>query len=224
MTYLNLINNVLRRLREDEVSSVNSNTYSKMVGDFVNDAKTIVEQAADWSALRTRESAFVTTADDNIYSLSGSGNDIKVMSVYNTSSKKEMSYQTKEWFNNESYVKNSLLISSEGGLIGSPDYYTFDGVDSNGDTQVRLYPMPDDAYNIRFVMVRRQADLSLNDDTLLIPAKPVIHLAVAFLARERGETGGTSAAEYFSIADKYLSDAIAFDAAKHPEETVFYTI
>ena len=224
MTYLNLINNVLRRLREDEVSSVNSNTYSKMVGDFVNDAKTIVEQAADWSALRTRESAFVTTADDNIYSLSGSGNDIKVMSVYNTSSKKEMSYQTKEWFNNESYVKNSLLISSKGGLIGSPDYYTFDGVDSNGDTQVRLYPMPDDAYNIRFVMVRRQADLSLNDDTLLIPAKPVIHLAVAFLARERGETGGTSAAEYFSIADKYLSDAIAFDAAKHPEETVFYTI
>jgi hypothetical protein len=224
MTYLNLINNVLRRLREDEVSSVNSNTYSKMVGDFVNDAKTIVEQAADWSALRTRESAFVTTADDNIYSLSGSGNDIKVMSVYNTSSKKEMSYQTKEWFNNENYVKNSLLISSEGGLIGSPDYYTFDGVDSNGDTQVRLYPMPDDAYNIRFVMVRRQADLSLNNDTLLIPAKPVIHLAVAFLARERGETGGTSAAEYFSIADKYLSDAIAFDAAKHPEETVFYTI
>lgn len=224
MTYLNLINNVLRRLREDEVSSVNSNTYSKMVGDFVNDAKTIVEQAADWSALRTRESAFVTTADDNIYSLSGSGNDIKVMSVYNTSSKKEMGYQTKEWFNNESYVKNSLLISSKGGLIGSPNYYTFDGVDSNGDTQVRLYPMPDDAYNIRFVMVRRQGDLSLNNDTLLIPAKPVIHLAVAFLARERGETGGTSAAEYFSIADKYLSDAIAFDAAKHPEETVFYTI
>jgi hypothetical protein len=30
MTYLNLVNNVLRRLREEEVASVQSNTYSKM--------------------------------------------------------------------------------------------------------------------------------------------------------------------------------------------------
>ena len=38
-----------------------------------------------------------------------------------------------------------------------------------------------------------------------------------------GETGGTSTPEYFAIADKYLSDAIALDAQKHPEETIFYT-
>jgi len=53
---------------------------------------------------------------------------------------------------------------------------------------------------------------------------PVIHLTVALLARERGETGGTSTAEYFTIANQYLSDAIAIDAAKHPEEMVFRTI
>ena len=52
MTYLNIVNNVLRRLREDTVDSVTETTYSTMVGDFVNDAKTLVEQAADWSALR----------------------------------------------------------------------------------------------------------------------------------------------------------------------------
>lgn len=34
-TYLNIVNEVLRRLREDEVTSVAQNTYSKMVGDFV---------------------------------------------------------------------------------------------------------------------------------------------------------------------------------------------
>ena len=56
-----------------------------------------------------------------------------------------------------------------------------------------------------------------------IPAMPVIHLAIALLARERGETGGTSAPEYFTIANQYLADAIALDAQKHPEETVFYT-
>ena len=52
MTYLNLVNSVLRRLREEEVSSVQSSTYSKMAGDFVNDAKRIVEDSWDWSALR----------------------------------------------------------------------------------------------------------------------------------------------------------------------------
>ena len=224
MTYLNIMNNVLRRLREEEVNSVNESTYSKMAGDFINDAKTMVEQAADWSALRTRESAFVTSVDDNLYSLVGSGDDVKVMSAYDTTSANEVEYQTKEWFNNESYVNGSLAIAAKGGLTGSPTYYTFDGVDANGDTQVRLYPMPDDAYNLRFVMVRRQADLSNSADVLLVPSKPVIHLAVALLARERGETGGTSTAEYFVIADKYLSDAIAIDAAKHPEEMIFRTI
>lgn len=224
MTYLNIMNNVLRRLREEEVNSVNESTYSKMAGDFINDAKTMVEQAADWSALRTRESAFVTSVDDNLYSLVGSGDDVKVMSAYDTTSANEVEYQTKEWFNNESYVNGSLVIAANGGLTGSPLYYTFDGVDANGDTQVRLYPMPDDAYNLRFVTVRRQADLSNGADVLLVPSKPVIHLAVALLARERGETGGTSTAEYFAIADKYLSDAIAIDAAKHPEEMIFRTI
>ncbi len=42
MTYLNLMNSVLRRLREEETTSVTSTTYVKMVGDFINDAKTLV--------------------------------------------------------------------------------------------------------------------------------------------------------------------------------------
>ena len=69
----------------------------------------------------------------------------------------------------------------------------------------------------------RNVDLSADADTLAIPAQPVIHMAVALLSRERGETGGTSTAEYFALADKYLSDAIDLDAQKHPEETIFYT-
>ena len=85
-------------------------------------------------------------------------------------------------------------------------------------------PTPDGVYSIRVDLVKRQADLSANTDSLLIPSQPVIHLAVALLARERGETGGTSTAEYFQIANQYLSDAIAIDAAKHPEEMVFRTV
>ena len=40
MTYLQLVNSVLRRMREDEVVSIeNSNdSYVKLIGEFVNDA------------------------------------------------------------------------------------------------------------------------------------------------------------------------------------------
>ena len=78
-------------------------------------------------------------------------------------------------------------------------------------------------YTIRFNCIFRNADLSADADDLVIPAGPVIHLAIAMLARERGETGGTATAEYFAIADKYLNDAIALDAQKHPDELVWYT-
>ena len=37
-----------------------------MVGDFINDAKTLVGQAADWSALR-ETLTISTTASDNTY-------------------------------------------------------------------------------------------------------------------------------------------------------------
>ena len=66
MTYLNLMNNVLRRLREEETTSVTSTTYVKMVGDFINDAKKVVEEATDWSALR-ETIVISTTASDNSY-------------------------------------------------------------------------------------------------------------------------------------------------------------
>jgi hypothetical protein len=215
MTYLNLMNNVLRRLREEETTSVTSTTYVKMVGDFINDAKKVVEEATDWSALR-ETIVITTTASDNSYSLTGGGDNVKVMCVLNDTSNLFMDYQTKDWFNEQLYISSAAE--------GTPRYYTYNGLDSSGDTEVLVGPTPDGVYSLRFDVVKRQADLSANSDSLLVPAMPVIHYAVALLARERGETGGTSTAEYFSIADKFLSDAIAIDAAKHPEEMVFRTI
>jgi len=215
MTYLNLMNSVLRRLREEETTSVTGTTYVKMVGDFINDAKKLVEESTDWSALRDTI-VVTTTASDNSYSLTGSKDNVKVMSVLNDTKNCFMDYQTKDWFNEQIY----LLNASE----GAPLYYTYNGLDANGDTEVLVSPTPNGVHNLRFNVVKRQADLSSNEDVMLVPSMPVVHLSVALLARERGETGGTSTAEYFAIADKFLSDAIAIDAAKHPEEMIFRTI
>ena len=214
MTYLNLVNNVLRRLREDTVSTVTNDTYSTMVGDFVNDAKELVETAWDWSALRTTLT-ITTAADDYTYSLTGSGDKGKVFRVINDTSNLEMQYQTQNWFDNQFFIQNTAS--------GAPEYFTYNGVDASGDTQIDVYPKPDGVYSLKVKMVNRNVPLSDDSDTLAIPSQPVIHMAVALLARERGETGGTSTPEYFAIADRYLSDAIALDAQRHPEETIFYT-
>ena len=213
MTYLDLVNNVLRRMREEEVSSVSESTYSKMVGDFVNDAKKIVEAAWDWSALRTTLT-ITTSADVFNYVLVGSQNRIKALDVINDTSNFFMQYQPSSWFDNQ-YMNQTPAT-------GAPQYYTYNGIDSQGDSQIDVYPKPDGVYTLRFNCILRNEDLNADVDQLLIPHMPVVHLAIALLARERGETGGTSAPEYFGIADKYLSDAIALDAQKHPDETIWY--
>ena len=214
MTYKDLVNNVLRRLREIEVTSVQTNSYSKLIGDLVNDAKDLVENSWDWSALRTTLT-ITTTADVFNYSLTGSQNNIKELNVLNDTSNSVMKYQTNNWFDSQ-----FLLSAPE---TGSPQYYTYNGVDGDGDTLIDVYPKPDGVYSLRFNCALRNPDLSADTDTLKIPAMPVVHLAVALASRERGETGGTATQEYFAMANKYLSDAIAQDAGRHPEETIFYT-
>ncbi len=210
--YLTIVNEVLRRLREDEVSAVANTTYSKMVGDFVNDAKRIVEDSHAWSTLRTTI-VVPTVADTTEYSLTNAGERVKIYSSINDTSNFFMRYESPNWFNNAYYIS--------GEVTGTPESYTFSGIDSNEDTKVQVYPKPDAVYSMRFDLIAREAELVNDTDTTVLPKNAIIHNAVALLARERGETGGTTAQDYFLIADKHLSDAVAIDAYKNPEEFIY---
>lgn len=211
-TYLSLVNSVLRRLREEEVSEVSQSTYSKMVGDYVNDAKNLVEDAHQWSTLRT--TIVVPTVENTTeYTLTNAGERVKIYSAINDTSNFFMHYETPNWFNNAYYIS--------GEVTGTPDSYTFSGVDSNGDTKLRVYPKPSGVFSLRFDLIARENDLESSTDTTVLPKNPIIHNAVALLARERGETGGTTAQDYFLIAERHLSDAIALDAYKNPEEFIW---
>lgn len=214
MTYLQLVNSVLRRLREDEVSTVSETSYSRLVGEFVNDAKRLVEDSYDWTALRT--TLTVSTIDTAFnYTLIGSQNKMKILDVINDTSNFFMQYKTSRW------MDRAFLINDV--PTGTPQFYSFNGVDANGDNGVDLYPKPDAAYQVRFNVVLRTSDFTTDSEILTVPSSPVVQLATALGARERGETGGTSAAELFGLADRTLADAIAFDAAQHPEETIWYS-
>jgi len=214
MTYLQLVNSVLRRLREDEVSTVSQNSYSSLIGEFVNDAKRIVEDSWDWSSLRN---TFTVNTQANVfsYALSGTGTAIKTLDVLNDTSNWFMRQASSSWMDN-------AFLNSEPAK-SSPAYYSWNGFNENGYAIVDIYPIPDGVYDLRFNLVARTAPFTLNEDVLNVPSAPVIQYATALAARERGETGGTSAQELFAIADSTLSDAIALDAARFPSETVWTT-
>ena len=171
MTYLELVNDVLVRLREDEVTAVTDTNYSKLIGKFVNDAKRQVEDAYNWNALS--ETLTVTTSADLFnYVLTTSGVRFRVLDVINEES---------NWFLfNETSGKMNELFLNGSTEKGAPDRYNFNGVDANGDTQVDLYPIPGGVYNIYFNIIKPQAALSSASDILKVPAEPVIFLANAF--------------------------------------------
>jgi len=228
MNYLDLVNNVLRRLRETEVTSVQSNAYSKLIGDLVNDAKNLVESSWDWSMQRKLIGFFVSTQTQD-FVLLGSGEAPKIQSIIigyegadflGGKGTNFLTYIDQVSMEKKVRMERSINVPAP---LGLPLYYTLNGIDSNRDTQISVYPVPDTGYFAYAQVFKAQADLVNDTDKLEIPVMPVLHLAVAFASRERGETGGTSTQEYFTMANKYLSDAIALDAANAPEKTIFYT-
>jgi hypothetical protein len=208
-TYLQLVNDVLIRLRENEVTSVSDNAYSKLIGKYVNDAKRMVEDSYNWNALSDTLSA-VTGADVFNYVLIGSGQRFRVVDVLNDTSDDYLRLKTTADMN-----RLFLLSTSE---RGAPRYYNFNGTNSNGDTQVDVYPVPDGVYNLRFNIIKPQLPLSANGDTLLVPSEPVIFGAVARAVAERGEDGGIGSSEMYAMYTQSLGDAIALESGRYLEE------
>ena len=209
MQYIQLVNEVLARLRESEVSSVNDNAYSKMIGKFVNDSKRMVEDSYSWNALYDTLTA-VTSADIFNYVLDGSGQRFRVVDVLNDTSDVEVRNASTRWMNQQFLLNPAQK--------GTPQYYNFNGTDTNGDTQVDLFPIPNGVYNVRFNIILPQPLLVNNADVLKVPYEPVIFLAYAKALAERGEDGGLASSEAYGLYKTSLSDAIAIESGRYGEE------
>ena len=211
-TYLDLVNNVLRRLREPTVSSVQDNSYAKMLGVFVNDAKREVEDAHDWNALSNTLTATTTDSVFN-YVLTGSGMRFRVIDILNDTNDTELRYAPTTWMD-----RQFLLVQSG---KGCPAYYNFNGVDSNWDTQVDLYPIPDGTYTIRFNLIIPQVDLVADSDRVWVPDHLVSMLAYAKAIAERGEDAGVLSSEAYQLYRLALADAVAIERNRYLEEVIW---
>lgn len=202
MTYLEIVNEVLKKLRESTVSAVTDTTYSTLVGVWVNDAKREVEDAWDWAVLRD-EVEVTTAAGTRQYTLTSANERARILQAAN-------------------YTRNYMLQPVDSNLFQKwlrtstapdslPQYFRTRGWNTSQTLKVELFPTPDGVYDLRFECVLPQADLSSGSTELSVPAWPVIQRAYAEAISERGEDGGASFDETFALYQKRLGTAIQQD-------------
>jgi hypothetical protein len=209
MTYLEAVNNVLRRLREPVVTSVNDTPYASMLGVFVNDAKREVEDALEWNSLSSTVS-ITTVADTYNYTLTGAGTRFRVMDVLNDTSNIVIRQAPSTWMN-----KQFLLGTT---ATNTPIYYNFNGVNSSNDTQVDLFPIPNGAYTLRFNLIIPQAELTSDSTRILVPGHLVAMLAYAKAIAERGEDGGNLSSEAYALYKTALANEVAIERNRYEDE------
>jgi len=215
MTYLELVNDVLVRLREPTVSTVIQTAYSTLIGKFVNDAKRQIEDAFAWNVLG--QTITVTTASSTAsYALTGAGQKFQVMDVINTTSNVGLI--------NISFVDMNRKLNFTPLVNSIPTEFAFDGVNGSYDTKVNLYPIPDGVYTIKFSLTVPQATLSSDATIVSVADTLVSQNAYARALVERGEDGGLSSSEAYLLYKSMLSDYIALEGTRYPENQEFVAI
>lgn len=216
MTFLQLVNAVLLRLREDSVTAVDDTSYTQLIAAFVNEAKEEVEDSWNWSHLRTNLD-IDTTASITSYNLVGSNSRTRILDCYNT---------TKKWrllqVKNNPYLNNQTNLST---VTGSANLFDITGSDTDtGEFTFRVFPTPTGTETLRFYCVVPQTELSDETDVLQIPSAPVIQLAYLKAINERGEDQGNLSATQLALYTKTLSSAISQDAEYYSDETTWQVI
>jgi hypothetical protein len=220
MNYLQLVNSVLRRLRESEVTTVqgsgNNNSYARLIGDYVNEAKAQVEDAWQWLALK-QNLTITTVAGTSEYILNASKHKFRLNLAYNDTKDWELKEKPYEWMLEASVMQTAPT--------GSPAYFAYSGIDNTSDdVKIIVYPTPNAVETLKFYGVTRRAKLSADSDVLYLPERPVILLATAMAMEERGEDAGQQSINAYRLAQNALADEIAFDAARQPEQTIWYEV
>jgi hypothetical protein len=216
-TYLDLVNDVLVRLREPTVTTVSETSFSALIGKFVNDTKRQVSDAYDWDAFNTPITITTTANSTGPYSITGAGIRYKTMDVINTTSFYELSP-----LSHANY--DSFYYTTPTPTTGLPMYYTIRGVDTSGDIKVVFWPVPDAIYSIRFSLIVPEADFTTDASTTLLAKEPIVLGAYARALVERGEDGGLSTSEAYALFKSCMSDLIALELARSPENDSFEAV
>ena len=236
MTYREIINSVLLRLREDTIASdwsgdINDSAlspYHKLIGELVNDSKKNCESYHDWNALR--ETFNIRLRDGNMQytlgdALRGSGVSFKVLDVRNKTTGTQLEQVHNEWINDRMFPTSQVQT-------GEPTKYAFNGISQAAvgrepDFNIDFYPVPDASASNNIIAVNivgAQNPLTEASQILRIPSQPVILGAWARAIAERGEDGGTQYSAVAAEARDSLLQAVQLDAGNFEYERDWYVV
>lgn len=204
MNALQLVNSVLRRIRETEVVDFSA-SYTKLILDFINETKREVEDAWDWSSLRSTISIPTDTVNKD-YSVTGAGQRYRILSAYNTTNLSLLNLTDRSSILQQQQIGNSSP--------SVPYSYAVTGQDASLDPIISFGDVPNGIYTLKFNLIVPQNDLAITTDTLTVPWYPVVQGAWARAISERGEDGGQNTSEQYQMYVSSLADAIAQDAGR----------
>lgn len=220
MTFRELINEVLIRLREDTIATdwsgnINDSStvtdYQKVIGSLVNDSKRNIESYHDWLVLR--DTVDVTTvAGTRNYNLS-SGQELKILDVINQAQGTHVRQLSLPNLNSFKYPSENS---------GDPQYYAFNGTDASNNLKIDFEPTPDKVQTISFDVVKYQDELTLAATVLKLPTKPVVLGAWARAISERGEDGGTQTGVVAAEVSESINQAVILDSGNTQYETDWF--
>lgn len=236
MNYKEMVNEVLVRMREDEVTSVtdpDNDPQQKIICKFVNDSMNRVARSHTWNAFR--KVWVVDLAHGvNKYILSSGAENSAIYSVTDVNKRALQEVSARRWAQYKS-------------TYGSPSYYHVGSVE-NHELAITLFPTPDSSHgdggNSEEYTVAQFGLMTFNDptktlivtgfaqphnlvnddDLITIPTDPIIQYALAYGHSERGEAGGQSVMELFGIAKSSLSDAISWDVNNSTSEYLWSAV
>tara|TARA_R110002072_G_scaffold118073_3_gene249291 strand:+ start:8589 stop:9245 length:657 start_codon:yes stop_codon:yes gene_type:complete len=216
MSFRTTLNKVLVRLREDTISSdwsgaINDSTavddYQKLIGEFVNEAKQIVEDSWNWGALRTVIS-LNTTSGTSQYTITGVNNRSRILQVIDSTNNVNLTQTSDNYFYRVTHTGSSSN--------GIPSYYRL-----NNNT-IDFWNTPGGTYAIKIHAVDAPDDLTNAADTILVQENLIVLGAYALALSERGEDGGTPSDQAMLRFKTALTDAISQDSQRTVDETTWY--
>jgi len=217
---LTIVNSVLERLREDTVTTVSENDYSKLIAKFVNDAKADMEDVNwEWSVYTTEIDTTILADGTRSYDLTGTNDrshlirqkeDRLPMAFDITTNEKGQLYDIP-------YKELLECRATETGVdVAIPRTFSITtDADGRGYTLTLLWGA-DNARSWRTYWYVPQADLSTSsgDDDMteiLLPRRPIENRAYYYALEDRGEATGPSLQLKWEMSQQMIGAALELD-------------
>ena len=216
MSYRTIIDSVLLRLREDTIgadwtgtlaTSSETDDYQKLIGELVNETKDLVEDAWNWSSLRSIETV-TTSASTASYDMPNLDDRSRILQVIDSTNNGVLQQISDADFYNFTYIGTPQEEI--------PSYFRLN------DNDIDFWPTPAGVYSIKANVVIPQTDRTLAADTITVPNHLIILGTYALALNERGEDAGTTSDTAGQRFHDALTDAISLDELRTVNETTWY--